>query len=777
MVREGNREPLEDFTMSIPQAFRMAWEQFEAGRLPQADQLCRQIVQGDAGHFGALHLMGLIAGRAGRNDLAIDYFQAALRLNPDFAEAHNDLGIELAVQQKLEEAVDSFRQALRVRPEYARAHFGLGIALQYQGNLDEAAASFQRAAHLRPDHAEAHCHLGYALLHQGQPVVAVASLQNALRLRADYPEAHHSLGTALMSLGRLEEAVNHFQQALRIRPNYSAALLELGNAFRVQERLDAAVTSYRQAVRIRPDHAEAYSNLGNALRELGQFEEADSCLRQALRLKPDYAEAAYNLGVSLWSQERLEEAAICYRRAIGLKPDYSEAHLNLGNCLKAQGQVDDAIAAYRTALELKPAAANFHSNLILTLLYHPHYDQRAIWEECRDWNQRHAESLKREIQPHENLRDPARRLRVGYLSPQFGDHPESCLTVPLLANHDHGQFEIFCYAQEAQLDTSTGRVGGYADVCRSLVGLSDAQAADLVRSDQIDILVDLRMHTADNRLLVFARKPAPVQVTWLGYPGTTGLSTIDYRLTDPYLDPPGLFDDFYSEVSLRLPDTFWCYDPLTDQPCVNGLPALEAGTLTFGCLNNFCKINDGSLALWAQVLRTVPRSRLVLLAPPGPVRERVLARLYQEGIAGARVAFADKRPRADYLKIYHQIDLGLDPLPYNGHTTSLDAFWMGVPTLTLLGKTVVGRAGWSQLCNLDLKEMAAETPEQFVAIAAQLAGDLPRLQELRGTLRERMARSPLMDAHRFARNVEQVYRQIWRRWCQGLPPSSAHEPA
>ena len=258
-----------------------------------------------------------------------------------------------------------------------------------------------------------------------------------------------------------------------------------------------------------------------------------------------------------------------------------------------------------------------------------------------------------------------------------------------------------------------------------------------------------------------------MQVTWLGYPGTTGLSTMDYRLTDPYLDPPGRFDAFYSEESVRLPDTFWCYDPLTDEPPVNELPALKSGAFTFGCLNAFCKINDGCLALWARVLRAVPGSRLVLLAPRGPARDGVLARLRQEGIDAGRVVFADKRPRGEYLKLYHQIDVCLDPLPYNGHTTSLDAFWMGVPTLTIPGRTAVGRAGWSQLCNLDRKDLAAETPEQLVALAARVAGDLSLLQELRRTLRDRMTRSPLMDAGRFARNVESAYRAMWQRWCLG----------
>ncbi len=358
-------------------------------------------------------------------------------------------------------------------------------------------------------------------------------------------------------------------------------------------------------------------------------------------------------------------------------------------------------------------------------------------------------------------------MRIGYVSPDFREHATTFFTVSLLANHDHGPFEIFCYANVRRPDALTERLRGHADVWRDTRGLSDEQLADRVRSDQIDILVDLTMHMADNRLLTFARKPAPVQITWVAYPGTTGLSAIDYRLTDPYLDPPGRFDDDYAEESLRLADTFWCYDPLCEPVPVTPLPALHNGYVTFGCLNNFCKLNDGVLSLWAKVLHAVPQARLLLLAPRGQARDSVLAQLQQEGIAAQRVEFADKQPRQGYLKLYQRMDVSLDPFPYNGHTTSFDAFWMGVPTITLIGQTVVGRAGWSQLCNLGLPELAAQTPEQYVALAAELAGDLPRLEELRGTLRGRMQRSPLMDGPRFARQVEQAYRQVWRRWCYG----------
>jgi protein O-GlcNAc transferase len=281
------------------------------------------------------------------------------------------------------------------------------------------------------------------------------------------------------------------------------------------------------------------------------------------------------------------------------------------------------------------------------------------------------------------------------------------------------------------------------------------------------VLVDLTLHTRNNRLAVFAYKPAPVQATFAGYPGSTGLDTIDYRLTDPYLDPPGLSDEYYSETSLRLPDTFWCYHPLVDELTVNALPAQTHGYITFGCLNNFCKINEEVLELWARVLKAVDRSRLMILCPEGSPRQSVLHLLRREGIDLDRIDLIGRCRRAKYLELYHRFDLGLDTFPYNGHTTSLDSFWMGVPVVTLVGKTIVGRAGFSQLTNLGLPELISHTPEQYVEIAKGLASDLPRLAELRRTLRPRMQSSPLMDAPRFARNIEAAYRQMWRNWCQG----------
>jgi protein O-GlcNAc transferase len=650
--------------LSSRQMVDLAWKRYQAGQLDQAEQICQQSVQADGSQFDALYLLGLIAARTGRDDLARDYLDAALRLKPDFADAHNILGILLVKQRKLAEAVECFRQALRVRPDFAQAHSNLGNALRAQGDLD------------------------------------------------------------------------------------------------------AAVASAREALRLRPDLAEAASNLASILQQQGRLPEAEVHLRRALLIKPDSAEIAFNLGIVLRKLERVEESIASIQVAIRLKPDFADAHASLASSLTELGELDQAIAAYRVALKLKPDAAEIHSGLIWSLQYHPAYDAQAIHEECRQWNSRHAHPFTRDIPPHTNVPVPDRQLRIGYVSPDFREHVDSFFIVPLLSHHDHCRFEIFCYAHVTHPDTMTEQLRGYANVWRNISGLTDQQAADLVRRDQVDILIDLKLHTADNRLLLFARKPAPLQVSWLGYPGSTGLSTIDYRLTDPYLDPPGLFDAFSTEKSLRLPDTFWCYDPLTDQPTINALPARESGAITFGCLNSICKLNDVSLSLWARVLHAVPGSRLLLRAPCGPAQDKVLAKLGQEGISATRVDFVGSQSRPEYLKLYHKIDLGLDPLPYNGHTTSLDAFWMGVPILTLLGKTMVGRAGWSQLCNLNLEELAAETPEQYIAMAVQLASDLPKLDDLRRTLRQRMVHSPLMDAQRFARNVESAYRQIWHKWCR-----------
>jgi protein O-GlcNAc transferase len=479
---------------------------------------------------------------------------------------------------------------------------------------------------------------------------------------------------------------------------------------------------------------------------------------------PD-ADHLIHVGDQRIDEDRPDEALVYFQQALELKPNDWGVLNALSFAYVCQARLDDAIACYRKALNADPSCVRAHDNLIWALLFSPGYDAAAIFAECRRWNQQHAAPLARFIEPHTNDRTPHRRLKIGYVSPDFRVHVLAEYLLPLLSSHDRQQFEIFCYSNVASPDFVTARLQPLAHVWRDIHSLSDEQVAALIRRDEIDILVDLTVHSARNRLLVFARKPAPVQVTWLGYPGTTGLTTIDYRFTDRHFDPPGLFDNCYSERSIYLPDTCVCFDPIATTS-VSESPALHNGYITFGSLNALYKVNRGVLSLWAQALNAVENSRLIMRAPEGSSRQWVLDTLNLAGIAADRIEFVGKQPRGRYLENYHRIDIALDTFPYSGHTTTLEAVWMGVPVVTLVGQTVVGRAGYSQLTNLGLPQLIAQSPAEFVNIAAMLAGNLSGLRHLRSTLRPQIERSPLMDSSRFTRNLGAAYRQLWHGWCQ-----------
>jgi len=565
--------------------------------------------------------------------------------------------------------------------------------------------------------------------------------------------------------GRLADAETIYRQVLLQHPDHPDALHLLGVLAVQAGRLDAAVEFIRRAITICSTNAIYYSNLGKALKDMGQLDQAIASYRQAIRLEPRFAEAYNNLGIALADAGCLDEAIAADRQAVRLNPNFAEAHGNLGSALMRMAQLDEAIASYRQSVRLKPDLAAAHSNLACTLQYHPGYDARMIFEELRRWNQRHAEPLKKFIQPHANDRDPDRRLRIGYVSPDFRVHVVGQNLLPLLRQHDHRQMEIFCYSNVLQPDALTEQLRGYADVWRSVVGLSDPQAADLIRQDRIDVLVDLALHMAENRLVIFAYKPAPVQATWLGYCGSTGMDAMDYRLSDPYMDPPDLDLSFYSERTIRLPETFWCYGVSGPAPEPSPPPASAAGYVTFGCLNNFAKVSPPALDLWAEVLRGVPRSRLIVHSHPGAHLDAVRERFAAKGISPDRLEFPNWQPWPQYVQTHGRIDIALDPFPWGGGITTCDALWLGVPVVSLVGRTAVGRGGASILANVGLPELIATTPQQYVQIATDLAGDLPRLAELRRTLRQRMQTSPVMDAPRFARNIEAACRQMWRNWC------------
>jgi len=566
--------------------------------------------------------------------------------------------------------------------------------------------------------------------------------------------------------GRSTQAEEIYRQILAQRPDHAQSLHLLGMLAGQTGRMDMAIELIRRAIAICSTNAACHSDLGNALREAGQLDASIASCRQAIQLKPDYAIAHNNLANALRDVGQLDAAIASYRQAIRFKPDFGVAHNNLSFALQSAGQLDEAIAVCRQILQLKPGLADVHSSLLCTLQFHPGYDARMVYEEHRLWNAQHAEPLKKFIGPHTNNRDPSRRLRIGYVSADFREHVVGWNLLPLLREHDRQQVEIFCYAGVARPDALTGQLQRHADVWRSILDVPDAQAADLIRQDRIDILVDLSIHTAKNRLLVFARKPAPVQVTYLGYCASTGMEATDYRLSDPYMDPPDSDLSIYSEQTIRLPETYWCYQPGGPTPDVSPLPALAAGNITFGCLNNFVKVSAPAMDLWAEILRQVHRSRLIIHSAPGVGLDAVKKRFADHGVSSDRLEFVSSQPWKQYIHTYNRIDISLDPFPWGGGITTCDAIWMGVPVVSLVGSTAVGRGGSSILANLKLPELAACLPQQYVQIAVDLVNDPLRLAELRRTLRGRMQASPLMDAPLFARNIESAYRQMWHTWCQ-----------
>ena len=672
---------------------------------------------------------------------------------------------------RLTEAEALYRQILAVQPNHADALHFLGVIAHQAGRHGVAVEWIRQAIALDPNNPFAHCNLGEAHRAMGRFQEAIASYRRALELKPAYPEALNNLGVALREHGFLDEAIAASRSALELKPGYPEAHLNLAAALAGLGRLDEAIAACRSALQLRPDYPEAHNNLGAALAGQGQPEAAVAAYRRALQLKPNYPEAFSNLGVALKERGQLDEAVAALRRALELKPSYAEAHNNLGAELAGQGQLDEAIAAFRQALTINPEHSSAHSNLVYTLHFHPDHSERTIAEERRRWNRQFGEPLKQTILPHGNDRNPDRRLRIGYVSPDFRDHVVGRYLLPLFERHDRERFEILCYSGDARSDWMTERLRALAGRWRNTVGISDARLVEMIREDGVDILVDLTQHMAGNRLPVFARKPAPVQVSFAGYPDSTGLEAIEYRISDRHLAGDSADQGSGRKEQVRLIDSFWCYDPCGIDMEVNELPAKENGSVTFGCLNNFCKVNERVLSLWARTLGKVKDSRLVISSRSGSQRQRTLAALEREGVAARRVEFVDFRPRREYLELYHRLDVVLDTFPYNGGVTTCDALWMGTPVVSLAGETPVSRAGLSLLTNLGLPSLVAHAEEDYVNIAESLAGDLPRLAELHSTLRDRMRASVLMDAPRFTRQVEQVYREMWRTWRAEQLPS------
>jgi predicted O-linked N-acetylglucosamine transferase (SPINDLY family) len=667
---------------------------------------------------------------------------------------------------RLAEAEKTYREVLSENPDQVDALNLLGTLVLQTGNADQAVEMLGRAVRLNPNLAGVHANLGSALAALGRREEALAAFRTAIRLKPDTAGLHKNLAVTLKSLGQHTEAVHVLGEVLRLKPDDASAHAMLGDSLNILGRHDEAITAYRKAVEIKPDFVEAHCNLGIALVDAGKSDEAAAAYQQAIRIRPTYAEAYYNLADLLKDGGRFDEAIALFRRAIRLKPDFAEAHANLGSTLKDLGLIEEAFAFLRGAVQLKPAEDIFHSSFVFALNHHPDWPPQNVFAEHLAWADRHAAGLIDPTISFGNERSTERKLRIGYVSGDFRRHAVAQFFSPLLENHDRSMFEIFCYSNVKKPDEVSQRLRQKCDAWRDIFGQSDEAVAKQIRSDRIDILVDLSGHTQGNRLRVFARKPAPVQATYLGYANTTGMAAIDYRLTDDSADPPGMTDSLNAEKLWRLPVCAWCYQPRSESPEIK--PRIE-GPITFGCFNAMSKINPRLIAIWADLLKKAPASRLLLKSAGAGVasaRQRLIAEFARHGIAADRIEMIGRIDDPQkHLGLYHRVDIALDTYPYHGTTTTCEALWMGVPVVTLAGKTHVSRVGVSLLNSIGHPELIAQSPDEYVAVAMKLAADPSLLSELRNGLRDQMRSSPLTDGKRFAANVEAVLRQMWRNWC------------
>jgi len=673
-----------------------------------------------------------------------------------------------------------YRKVLKDAPQFAEALHFLGLARFQRGDVDGGAQYINQAIAIDNHNPLYYYNLGNVQKARNKPVLAIQAHTQALKLNPDYYQAAANLGGIYKELGQLDEAMEQFNNALRINPQDAFACNNLGTVYRQRDNNEQAEHYYRLAIQLQPQYAEAFSNLGILLRDRGNLIEAERFCRQAIELVPDNTELWVNLGSVLAKLWRLQAANDCYRRALALSPNNAKALAAYGNALREQGDIDGAIKLLIKSKASDQFDSNYWDCLLFTINYNFSTSQAAALKYSLQYDeslQAHLTELGISPTEHQSSNTVKDRLKIGFVSPDFCVHSCAYFLLPLLSNLNHDRFEVFCYATVERPDEMTARFQALADHWHNALGQINQDLASTIKNDGIDILIDLAGHTKGNRLPVFAMKPAPVQATWLGYPNTTGLRNMDYRLVDAMSDPDGISDNspdnfpeksdvFHTEKLLRLPHGFLCFQPLTAMPEVSALPALENGYITFGCMNNFSKVTNQVLDLWAQLLQQVPNSRLLLKAKQladDDTCARVMVYFQNHGIDAARITLHRQLPSCDdHFAQYHHIDIGLDPFPYNGTTTTCEAMWMGVPVVCLNGDRHAGRVGASLLTHAGLPQLIATDTEHYLYIIKELISDLDKLAKLRADLRNTLQTSDLCNDQQFTTDMEAAFHNMWR---------------
>ena len=645
------------------------------------------------------------------------------------------------------------------------------LQLYQTGRYDDAEKLAQLLTEKFSTHQFAWKVLGAVLGQTGRKSEAVNANQKSVQLMPQDAEARSNLGITLQELGRFEEAAASYKKAIALKPDYAEAHSNLGNALTELGRFEEAEASLRQSIALKPDYAEAHSNLGITLQELGRFEEAAASYKKATALKPDFVKAHNNLGSALTEIGRFEEAEASLRQSIALKPDYAEAHNNLGNTLKELGRFEEAAASYKKAIALKSDFAEVHSNLLF--LYSGfNYDASQYLKEAHDYGCKITEAVTSQFSSW--LCEDKQVLRVGLVSGDLRNHPVGYFLEGLLKKFSRSKLALFAYPTKLLEDELSLRIKPHFSAWRPLVGISDEAAAKLIHSDGINILIDLSGHTAKNGLPIFAWKPAPIQVTWLGYFASTGVAEIDYIVGDSYVTPVEEANHFTEKI-WRLPESYLCFTQPNEDVDVVPLPALTNGSVTFGCFNKIERMSDKVVAVWGRILKAIPDSRLFLKGKTfsdDSMRDAIYRRFGLVGIGKERLILEGSSSRLKYLAAYNSVDIALAPFPYGGGTTSAEALWMGVPVIVKRGNHFLSHLGESIAHNAGLSNWIASDEDDYVTKAIEFSANLDDLAVLRSRLRAQVVSSPLFDAERFANHFENALREMWERWKEGTYPNS-----